>query len=295
MNKFFIVLGHTFVSNLKSKSFIITTIVTALLVGIVFSLPSIIGFFDNDEIRIIGVIDQSKEVFEPLNQVIQSNTSNQLELVFIENEKEAKHKVDTESLYGYLLIHTVDSGSVSATYKGMKVNHSSLISQLEQGLNQIQFRLKAAELGLSEQQAAQLFEPIGLEKVALDENAKSEEELVQSTVIVYLLLFAIYFAVLMFGNIVAMEVVKEKSSRVMEILVSSVNPIAQMFGKILGVALLGIFQFSVYMTIGFITLQFGNKSVEIGDMSVDFSNIPVSTVLAICNDCCHARFLSQSN
>jgi ABC-2 type transport system permease protein len=173
----------------------------------------------------------------------------------------------------------VDSGSVSATYKGMKVNDSSIISQLEQGLNQTQFRLKSKELGLTEQQAAQLFEPIDLEKVALDENAKSEEELVQSTVIVYLLLFAIYFAVLMFVNIVAMEVVKEKSSRVMEILVSSVNPIAQMFGKILGVALLGIFQFSVYITIGFITLQFGNKAVEVGDMTVDFSNIPLATVI----------------
>jgi ABC-2 type transport system permease protein len=279
MNKFFIVLGHTFFSNLKTKSFIITTIATALLVGIVFSLPSIIAFFDKDEIRIIGIVDQTEEVFDPLSQTIQSSASNELELIAIENEEEAKHKIDAEILYGYLVIHAVDNGSVSATFKGMKVNDSSLISQLEQGLNQTQFRLKATVLGLTEQQAAQLFEPAGLEKVALDENAKSEEELVESTVLVYLLLFSIYFAVLMFGNMVAMEVVKEKSSRVMEILVSSVNPISQMFGKILGVALLGVFQFTIYMMIGFITLQFGNKSVEVGNMTVDFSRIPISTVL----------------
>jgi ABC-2 type transport system permease protein len=279
MNKFFIVLGHTFFSNLKTKSFIITTIATALLVGIVFSLPSIIAFFDKDEIRIIGIVDQTEEVFDPLSQTIQSSASNELELIAIKNEEEAKHKIDAEILYGYLVIHAVDNGSVSATFKGMKVNDSSLISQLEQGLNQTQFRLKATVLGLTEQQAAQLFEPAGLEKVALDENAKSEEELVESTVLVYLLLFSIYFAVLMFGNMVAMEVVKEKSSRVMEILVSSVNPISQMFGKILGVALLGVFQFTIYMMIGFITLQFGNKSVEVGNMTVDFSRIPISTVL----------------
>jgi ABC-2 type transport system permease protein len=279
MNKFLIVLGHTFFSNLKTKSFIITTIVTALLVGIVFSLPSIIAFFDKDEIRTIGVIDQTEVVFNPLNQAIQTSSPNDLKLVAIVNEEEAKLNVDAEILYGYLLIHAVDNGNVSATYKGMKVNDSSLISQLEQGLNQTQFRLKAAVLGLTEQQASQLFEPIGLEKVALDENAKSEEELVESTVLVYILLFAIYFAVLMFGNMVAMEVVKEKSSRVMEILVSSVNPIAQMFGKILGVALLGVFQFTVYLMIGFITLQFGNKAVQLGSMTVDFSSIPISTVL----------------
>ena len=53
--------------------------------------------------------------------------------------------------------------------------------------------------------------------------------------LVYVLLFVIYFAVIMYANMIAMEVATEKSSRVMEILISSVSPIKQMFGKILGI------------------------------------------------------------
>ncbi len=56
----------------------------------------------------------------------------------------------------------------------------------------------------------------------------------------YVLLFVIYFAVIMYGSMIAMEVATEKSSRVMEILVSSVSPITQMFAKIIGIALLSL-------------------------------------------------------
>lgn len=279
MNKFFIVLWHTFLSNVRSKSFLITTLVTALLVGILFNLPSIISFFDNEEIQQIGVVDSTQAIYEPLREMLSANPSQDIVLVSISDEEGAKQELEEGNLFGYLLIHSVDQGTLTATYKAMKINHTGLIGQLEQALNQVQFKMKATKLGLSEQEAGQLFQPMYLEKIPLSESAKSEEEIIHSTVLVYILLFAIYFAIIMFSNMVAMEVIKEKSSRVMEILVSSVNPIAQMFGKILGIALLGIFQFSIYIAIGAIAMQFGDKAVSLGDMTVDFSTLPISTVI----------------
>jgi ABC-2 type transport system permease protein len=279
MNKFFIVLWHTFLSNVKSKSFIITTLVTALLVVVLFSLPSIISFFDKEEIKQIGVIDSSNAIYEPLRGVMLTNNSQGIELVPVSDDDRAKQEVEQGSLDGYIIVHSIDQGTISATYKAMKVNNSGLISQLEQALNQVQFRMKATNLGLSEQEANQLFQPMSLERIPLSETAKSEEEIIHSTVLVYILLFAIYFAIMMFGNMVAMEVIKEKSSRVMEILVSSVHPIAQMFGKILGIAMLGILQFSIYIAIGAIAMQFGDKAVSLGDMTIDFSTLPISTVV----------------
>lgn len=279
MNKFFIVLWHTFLSNLKSKSFIITTLVTALLVGVLFNLPSIISFFDKEEIRRIGVIDSTHAIYEPLKEVLLTNNSQGVELVSVSDEESSLKEVEQGSLDGYIVVHSLDQGTITATYKAMKVNHSGLIGQIEQALNQVQFRFKATQLGLSEQEAGQLFQPMHLERTPLSESAKSEEEIIHSTVLVYILLFAIYFAILMFGNMVAMEVIKEKSSRVMEILVSSVNPIAQMFGKILGIAMLGILQFTIYIVIGAIAMQFGDKEVSLGDMTIDFSTLPISTVV----------------
>ncbi len=68
--------------------------------------------------------------------------------------------------------------------------------------------------------------------------------------LVYVLLFVIYFAVIMYANMIAMEVATEKSSRVMEILISSVSPIKQMFGKILGIGLLSLTQLAFLLAVG---------------------------------------------
>lgn len=65
----------------------------------------------------------------------------------------------------------------------------------------------------------------------------------------------------------------------MEILISSVHPIVQLFGKIVGTALLGIFQLFVFVAAGFISMQFGSKTVNLGGLSVDFSDLPISTIV----------------
>jgi ABC-2 type transport system permease protein len=279
MNKFWIVLSHTFTSQMKTKSFIITTLVTAIIVAVIFNLPSIFALFDDKKAESIGVVDMTGKVFQALEEQLAILAPDEIRLVSFATEDDARKDLDREKIKGYLWIQSLTNGKIQATYKSMKVNDGDLIDPIEQGLNQVQFRLMANNMGISEQQAATLFQTVDLKRVPLDENAKSEEELVQSTVLVYILLFAIYMSVMLFGNMVAMEVAKEKSSRIMEILVSSVNPITQMYGKILGIGLLGIFQMAVYVAVGYVSMQFGDKTVNLGDMVVDFSNIPVSTVV----------------
>lgn len=279
MNKFWVVLSHTFTSQMRNKSFIITTLVTAIIVAVIFNLPSIFALFDDKKAESIGVVDATGKVFEPLEKQLAFIAPDEIRLVSFASEDNARKELDREKIKGYLWIQSLTDGKIEATYKSMKITDGDLINPIEQGLNQVQFRLMANNMGISEQQATMLFQTVDLKRIPLDENAKSEEELVQSTVLVYILLFAIYFAVMLFGNMVAMEVAKEKSSRIMEILVSSVNPITQMYGKILGIGLLGIFQMAVYVAVGYVSMQFGDKTVNLGDMVVDFSNIPVSTVV----------------
>lgn len=279
MNKFWVVLTHTFTSNVKTKSFIWTTIITALLVALVFNIPTFIGLFDKDKATEIGVVDQTHLVFSEFDEQLQAFSPGKYHLSQFDSEEAARQGLDNGDIEGYVLIHQTADGLISGAYKAIKVNDMSLISPIEQALNQIQFRSVADQIGLNMEQTTLLFQKVNFERVPLGENAKSDEELVQSIVLVYILLFAIYFAVMMFGNMIAMEVAKEKSSRVMEILISSVHPIKQLFGKILGTALLGIFQFAIFFAAGYISMQFGSKTVALGEMKIDFSTIPISTIV----------------
>ncbi len=280
MNKFWVVLSHTFTSNVKTKSFKWITIITALLVVLVFNIPTFIDLFNKEKAATqIGIVDLSQHVFAALDEQLQVFSPGKYTLRPFNSEDEAKQGLDQGDIEGYLLINQSPGGLIAGIYKAVKVNDMGLISPLEQGLNQVQFRSVADTIGLTGEQIAQLFQKVSLERIALGENAKSDEEIVQSIVLVYILLFAIYFAVMMFGNMIAMEVAKEKSSRVMEILISSVHPIYQLFGKILGTALLGIFQFTIFFAAGYISMQFGSKTVDLGDMKIDFSNLPISTIV----------------
>ena len=141
-------------------------------------------------------------------------------------------------------------------------------------------QLAASQLQLTPDQLASIYEPPVFERVALKDNAKTQEELSEARGLVYVLLFVIYFAVIMYANMIAMEVATEKSSRVMEILISSVSPIKQMFGKILGIGLLSLTQLVFLLGVGYYFVKRNLESMEGGFFEfLGFQNIPLSTII----------------
>src|SRR5690606_6109276 len=104
--------------------------------------------------------------------------------------------------------------------------------------------------------------------------------------LVYALLFVLYLGILTYGNMIALEVATEKSSRVMELLVSSVSPVTQMFGKITGIALLGLFQFGLIGGAGAVSvwyrLQKDSESEWSGVIgALGLERVPVSTIVYV--------------
>ncbi len=93
-------------------------------------------------------------------------------------------------------------------------------------------------------------------------------------------IIVIYISVLIYSMMIATEVATEKSSRVMEILISSVPPVQQIFAKILGVGLLGLTQLAIWGTVGFASCQLSSDSIEGGIYSLfDFSSSSIETFL----------------
>ncbi len=162
----------------------------------------------------------------------------------------------------------------------MTIADSSLSSELQHYLQQIKTELAASQINLTQAQLNKLYEPVTFSKIPLEENAKTEEELSQARGLVYVLLFIIYFSVILYASMIATEVATEKSSRVMEILISSVSPVKQMFAKILGVALLSLTQMALILGIGYFSIKNNLDSMQGGMFEFfGFSDIPVSTII----------------
>lgn len=269
MNKFWIVLGHTYFSKLKAKSFIITTVIALIVMVGIANVDNIIDLFSGDEDgKKVAVVDESGQLFAPLEESIKAADSS-IQLVHFEDTMEAgKKAVQDEEFEGLLKLDVNDQSMIEATYYENEAAQSSTQTVLEQQLQQIKIALATEQAGIDEATLAAIYAEIPFEKIALDETAKTDEELNEARGIVYVMLFVLYMAVLLYGQMIATEVATEKSSRVMEILISSASPITHMFAKIIGIGLLGLTQIVIFIGAGYVII-----SKKLQDYSGDFFDV----------------------
>lgn len=253
MNKFWTIFAHTFWTRFKSRSFLITTAITLLVIFGVSNIDKIIHLFTGDEKRII-VIDETDTIFTAVQPTLEENLEN---VIFIQSEQSLdieKTNVENGQIEAVLHIEQAEAGFPPVYYYTDKGSISSTEMVIEQQMNQLKTMMATEEAGIDADLLTSIYEPIVFEKVALAEGAKTEEELGQARGIVYVMLFVLYIAVIIYGQMIATDVALEKSSRVMEILISSAPPITHMFAKILGIALLGLTQMSIFLLFGFIMI-----------------------------------------
>lgn len=281
MNSFWIILFHTYLNKLKTKSFLVTTLLTIVIVLAITNINNIIDLFDkNGGKERVAVIDQSGQLYEPFKQQVKS-VNKEIQLTFFKgSEEQAETLVKKGEYAGVIQLSVNEQKLPEATYKAKSIADSSLYSDLQTGLQQLKTTLAASQINLAPEQLQKLYNPVSFKKIALEKNAKTEEELNQARGLVYVLLFVIYFAVIMYANMIAMEVATEKSSRVMEILISSVSPIKQMFAKIVGIGLLSLTQLAAFLLVGYYSFTRNMESLKDGFFGVyGFGEIPAGTIV----------------
>ncbi|HEY4553018.1 MAG TPA: ABC transporter permease [Bacillaceae bacterium] len=266
MNKFWIVFSYTYWTKLKSKSFIITT---AIMLGAIIlgaNLNQIIASFDTDKgPEKILVIDETGQLYEPVKEQFKNMEEKTVLVKVEEKEDKVLEKVEGSEEYpGYLILGLDESGLPEAVYKSKSVADFSTAGNIQAALQSVRGMMAASQLKLSPDQLQLLNSPAPFENIALSDKAKSEEELNQTRGLVYILLFVIYFTVIMYASMVGMEIATEKSSRIMEILISSTSPVQQMFAKILGVAMLGLTQLILMLGTGYFVIRSRLDSLQGG-------------------------------
>ncbi|WP_062352331.1 ABC transporter permease [Bacillus kwashiorkori] len=281
MNNFWIVLSHTYTSKVKTKQFIISTLITLGLIFVLANITNIIDAFEGDggNKDKIAVLDETGQLLTPFQNMV-TNITEDIEIVPNSNESELEKMVLDGDLDAIVILQLDENGLPKATYKAKSLMDYSLPEQINLALQQVRIGIVSEQLNLSTDQLQLLNEQAEMEQIAIGENVKSEEEISQARGLVYILLFFIYFAVIMYASMIATEVATEKSSRVMEILISSVSPVSQMFGKIIGVALVGLTQLAVWLGVGYIAIKQNLDEMTGGFFSVfGFENISLSTII----------------
>ncbi|CAM4487422.1 ABC-2 type transport system permease protein [Paenibacillus endophyticus] len=294
MNSFWTVVGFTLKNKFRGKAFLITTLIIALIITIGINLPYIFSQFNSgDKVTSIGYVqsaqsegsatgDQLKAYFEAQEKPGVKLVSYEDKGSEAENEKQLKQAITDKDIKGYLAFgEMTDSGFPEMTYKSEKMLAFELTSSIQNGLQVIRQGTVLKDAGLSSEQLALLNAPIEIASVQISATegagnlgeGKTPEEQAVNMGLVYFIVILLFMAIMITGQMIASEITAEKSSRVMELLITSVSPLKQMFGKIVGMFLVGLIQITVYVLVIIINIKLPHNNEMLVKFNIDLSQI----------------------
>lgn len=264
LKKIWIIISREFNVRVRKKSFIITTILTPILFAALMILPSVFMLMDTegDNLRKVMVCDGSGILDGKLNDT----DTYEFEIVGRENVEYFKNNMDSLGFFAVLSVSPMDSlGNVRAVSYSQKQLTMDAKSSL---VNLISNVFREEKLGkYSVEDIDALIEDaayeVPLTTIVLEEGGNEVRSIYElNMAIAYIAAFMIYMFVTMFGSMVMRGIIEEKSSRIVEIIVSSVRPMELMVGKIVGIASVALMQFLVWGV--FLLLLFGGLNLFLG-------------------------------
>ncbi len=254
MNKIGIIIGREFNERVRKKSFIITTLLTPLLMIGLMVAPMLLTQYTGSEQKCIAVVDDSKLIGQHLqsnDEILFEQTPLTIELARIEySDRFAILHIGKSIMEnpGDVRLYTNSTASIT-----LEMN---IASQLESVIEEIKLqRLNIEDLPSI---LASIKTNINLQSYSNGTPADSDSESstgekanssIVATVIAYVLSFLLYMFILIYGVMVMQSVIEEKNSRVLEVMVSTVRPLDMMLGKILGVASVALLQIAIWIAL----------------------------------------------
>ncbi len=245
-----VIISREYLTRVKKKSFLLTTFLGPIFFAALCILPSVIMFMAEDKGKKIGVMDESGIVMPYMTdteQFVYEDYSGQ-------SLDSLKNNYASLGLDALVLISPMDTVaktvSVSA-YSGKPLS-MDMKEAIGRNVNNAieEYRLASYNIKDLKQIMEDVKADIPVSTYTMDDSG--EEKISSSEVYMFVSLILsviIYMFIAMFSAMVMQSVIEEKSSRVVEVLVSSVNSLELMFGKIIGVAAVALTQFFLWIVL----------------------------------------------
>ena len=261
-----------FINRVKTKLFLITTFALPFFMGGVMYLPTILMDLEPEDESKIGLVydREIKSLVDRFQErcdvsFITQDGRPQFLFIDIDSEEEALDSVISKQIDGYMVIPStvIDTGQVR--YFSQSLSNIKIYTSLRRTLNQLVIEQRMIDQDIDISLVSELSRKIEFETYEVDELGETTEgDELSSFLIPYLFLMILFMTVFMSGQLLLRSVMEERTSRTIEILLSSVTPDEIMKGKILGLGALGMVQMVFYLIVGLtITHYKGWASVEL--------------------------------
>lgn len=241
-----LIIRREYLAKVRNRSFIVMTILSPLLIVGMIVLIAYLAKINDDEVRVVSVLDQSGHFEKELQP------STNISFVLLKGLDLEQAMDSTVSMDHYGLLYIPGSGEMEEVARNIhlytKDNPNTMLTQNLEGMIQGQLRQgRLKKLGISTQQFSQVEQPFEL-KLSTFEGEKSLKGITEIKAFIGGAFgYAIMMFIIIYGGFVMRSVIEEKTSRIIELIISSVRPFQLMLGKIIGTSLAGITQFAIWI------------------------------------------------
>lgn len=246
LNKFFASFNFTYLNKLKSVSFLVTTIILVLLIIGIFNANKITDLFDEKEK--IGIITDNDSIYKNINSD-KSFDKKDIKLIRT-SEKDAKNKIKEDNMDYALKINLNKNTLKGDIYSKSELSDTDK-DKVKTALNNLQISLNASTLNLSKEELKILSTEAKTDNHIIDsskngKNISSKEQDFQ-LIFTYIIITVMFFVMLTYVNHMAMEIATEKTSRVIEMIITSITPKIHIVSKVFSIIALALTQILILL------------------------------------------------
>ena len=246
MNHLSLIIKREYINKVRNKSFIIMTFLSPLIFVGIFALVGYLSSINNDNIRTISIVDQSgvlaknfKDTATEKYTVLNNVSIDDAKLLGVEG-----------AVYGVLYIPKTASLEELATATTFYSKESPSLSIIRDIENSIESHvntaiLKQANIDADKIKALRI--EVDTKQETFEGKKSSKADAIAKLIFGGAAGYLLFMFIIIYGNMIMRSVIEEKTSRIIEIIISSVKPIKLLLGKIIGTSLAGVTQFVAWV------------------------------------------------
>jgi ABC-2 type transport system permease protein len=286
MDKLKAIIKREYLTRVRSKGFIIGTVLSPLFMSSFILVPYLIGRSAGPDKYQIAILDQygDASLIESLNRTLAPTKSRPTryefshEQIHSQEELESRQqalgqRIQQKQLDGYFILPADALQVEEIKFFAKNASSMSNRSRLEDAINKAVQERRFTQEGLHSERVRNLTK--GVKLTVVNERGESERGRVM---LAFVLVMFIYITVLIYGVTVMRGVMEEKQSRIIEVLLASVRPFDLMLGKVIGIGLVGLTQYLVWAIFG-VVFSVASAGAAIAVSGLSIPKISVSLML----------------
>lgn len=278
MSKFWATFSLTYMNKIKSRAFIIMTVIIALLIIGGANANKIIDMFSGGPDK-IGIVSDNQQVYQLVKSQSEKIEDKGTKFQHV-SERQAIKDVKNEKLDKAYIIKTKGK-----QIDGEIVSKDSVSDETKQKLESIltpiqtQAIAKSVNLSPKDLQALQQQSKVTAKAVGKDAKQLSEQDKVTNIIILYAGIMLMFLIIFNYANQVAMEIATEKTSRVIEMVITSISPVKHIVAKILAIISVAFTQVLIFVIVGAISIYLSDLKDVIKKFNVKFTDITLQLLI----------------